>query len=161
MNTPRLNGDTHVNLTVRDLQTSADWYCHVLGFTAIRDATPPGSGFRFRTLLHPTALASVVLGQADEPDPAPFDERRVGLHHLAYHVPEQSELEAWARHLDTRAVPHSGVRELYAEAGYGIWLRDPDNIWLELYWLNTAFFLDRLRQRWRSERAPSTPRARR
>jgi len=148
----RLNGGTHINLTVRDLAVSTEWYCRVLGFVVVREATPEESGFTFNTLVHSRSLASVVLGQAHEPDTAPFDERRVGLHHLAFHVPEQADLAEWARHLDDLGVTHSGVKELFLEAGYGVWLRDPDGIWLELYWMNADFFMDRLRQQWKAKR---------
>jgi catechol 2,3-dioxygenase-like lactoylglutathione lyase family enzyme len=163
-----MNGSTHINLTVRDLDVSTRWYCRVLGFASVREAAPPESGFRFRTLIHGGSLSSVVLGQVDlgpvepggaEPGGAEpsdrdvFDERRIGLHHLAYHVPDRADLDAWAAHLDGEQVAHSGVRELYLEAGYGIWLRDPDNIWLELYWLNADFFMDGLRRQRRDRRA--------
>lgn len=150
---PKLNGSTHVNLTVRDLDRSTEWYCRVMDFTVVRDATPAESGFTFRTLVHRQSLAAIVLGQPVEVDPDPFDERRVGLHHLGYHVPERVDLDRWAEHLDAVGAAHSGVRELFLEAGYGIWLRDPDNIWLEFYWLNADYFMDRLRQRRRAERA--------
>ncbi len=150
---PMLNGGTHINLTVLDLDLSTGWYCTALGFRVVRDARPRGSGFRFRTLVHTRALTSVVLGQADEPDPAPFDERRVGLHHLAFHVPERHDLDEWARHLTACGVAHDGVQELFLEAGYGIWLRDPDRIWLELYWLNADFFMQKMREQARERRA--------
>ena len=150
---PNLNGGTHINLTVRDLDRSTEWYCTALGFTVVRDARPVESGFAFRTLLHSRALTSIVLGQADEPVSEPFDERRVGLHHLAFHVPERATLQEWAAHLDNVGVEHSGVRELFLEAGHGVWLRDPDNIWLELYWLNTEYFMQRMREHHRAQRA--------
>lgn len=150
---PRLNGSTHVNLTVRDLDRSTQWYCRALGFVVVRDAHPQESGFTFRTLVHSESLASIVLGQAEGGSTEPFDERRVGLHHLAYHVPERADLQAWADHLDAQAVAHSGVKELFLEAGYGIWLRDPDNIWLEFYWVNANFFINALRTQWRAKRA--------
>jgi glyoxylase I family protein len=149
---PRLNGSTHINLTVRNLVVSSEWYCRVLGFVVVREAVPEESGFTFHTLVHSGSLASVVLGQANEPDLSPFDERRVGLHHLAFHVPDRDDLAEWARHLDRAGVSHSGVKELFLEAGYGLWLRDPDGIWLELYWMNADFFMDRLRQQWRAKR---------
>jgi glyoxylase I family protein len=152
---PRLNGSTHINLTVRDLDRSTEWYTRALGFVVVRDAHPTESGFTFRTLVHSQSLASIVLGQVtgDAPDTGAFDERRVGLHHLAYHVPERSDLDEWAARLDEQGVAHSGVKELFLEAGYGIWLRDPDQIWLEFYWVNADFFINALRQRWREKRA--------
>ena len=149
---PLLNGGTHINLTVRDLDRSTEWYIRALGFTVVRDARPVESGFTFRTLLHTRALTSIVLGQADNPDPEPFDEHRVGLHHLAFHVPELDHLHEWAEHLTKAGVAHDGVQELFLEAGYGIWLRDPDNIWLELYWLNAEFFMQRMRERVKERR---------
>jgi glyoxylase I family protein len=154
---PRLNGSTHINLTVRDLAVSTEWYCRVLGFVVVRQARPEESGFTFNTLVHSSSLASVVLGQADEPDLTPFDERRVGLHHLAFHVPERADLAEWARHLDRVGVEHSGVKELFLEAGSGVWLRDPDRIWLELYWMNADFFIGRLREQWRAKRRAGGP----
>lgn len=150
---PRLDGNTHINLTVTDLDTSTDWYSRVFGMVVVNDVTPPDSGFRFRTLLHPGSLASVVLGLPDRIEPADrFDEGRVGLHHLAYHVPERSELDIWATHLDELAVPHSGIKMSAHEAGAQIWLRDPDHIWLEFYWVNRDFFAERLRTTWRAAR---------
>ena len=150
---PMLNGGTHINLTVRDLDRSTEWYCRALGFGVVRDAQPVESGFTFRTLLHTRALTSIVLGQAHVPATEPFDEHRVGLHHLAFHVPELGHLDEWVAHLDRVGVAHGGVQELFLEAGYGVWLRDPDNIWLELYWLNADYFMQRMREHSRARRA--------
>ncbi|GAA1954390.1 VOC family protein [Amycolatopsis minnesotensis] len=157
---PKLNGATHVNLTVRDLARSSDWYCRALGFTLVREAEPEESGFRFHTLLHESSLASIVLGAARNPATEPFDEHRVGLHHLGYHVPARADLDEWAGHLDGAGVAHSGVKELFLEAGYGIWLRDPDNIWLEFYWVNAEFFMNQMRQRWRATKRTKVAEAR-
>jgi glyoxylase I family protein len=149
---PILNGENHINLTVSDLDRSTRWYCDVFGFVMVNDVVPAGSGFRFRTLVQPGSLASVVLGKADTGDDTPFDERRIGLHHLAFHVPRREHLTEWAAHLDQLGVEHSGVVESPHEAGVQIWLRDPDNIWLEVYWVNRAFFANRLRQARRAAR---------
>jgi glyoxylase I family protein len=150
---PRLDGRTHINLTVNDLDRSTDWYCKVFDMVVVNDVSPPESGYRFRTLLHPGSFASVVLGRPDAgPTEAVFDEARVGLHHLAYHVPERAELDLWAAHLDDLGVTHSGVKVSGHEAGAQVWLRDPDHIWLEFYWVNRDFFADRLRQQWRANR---------
>ena len=111
-----------------------------------------GSGFRFRTLLHPQSFASVVLGRAEDSTDTRFDESRIGLHHLGYHVPDVADLDEWAAHLDGLGIEHSGITASNHEAGAQIWLRDPDHIWLEIYWANRNFFADRLRQRWREAR---------
>jgi len=148
--TPALDGSTHINLTVTDVEASSAWYCAVLGMIIVNDVTPPESGFRFQTLVHPASFASVVLGQPLVADDAiRFDERRVGLHHLAFHVASRDDLLHWAQHLDTQGIERSEIIESAHEAGAQIWFHDPDGIWLEIYWMNRAFFADRLRQRWR------------
>ena len=48
------------------------------------------------------------------------------MDHLALHVPEQLELEDWARHLDELGIEHSGVKRVPYEDV--ITLRDPHNI---------------------------------
>ncbi|MDG4800829.1 VOC family protein [Micromonospora sp. WMMD980] len=153
---PRLDGRNHINLTVVDLDRSTEFYQAVFEMVVVNDVTPPESGFRFRTLVHPGSFASVVLGRAEPPGdpsvPDRFDERRPGLHHLAYHVPERADLDDWVTHLDGLGVTHSGITTSKHEAGSQIWLRDPDHIWLEFYWVNRDFFVDRLRQVWRRER---------
>lgn len=163
---PRLDGSTHINLTVTDLDRSTAWYTRVFGLVVVNDVAPDDYDFRFRTLVHPQSFASVVLGLPRDGDPADvFDEHRAGLHHLGYHVPERADLDEWVRHLDALEIGHSGITESNHEAGAQIWLRDPDNIWLEVYWVNRRFFADRLRQRWREARAagqdwtavPATP----
>jgi glyoxylase I family protein len=60
-----------------------------------------------------------------------FDERAVGLDHLALRVPDRTALEAWAKHLDDLGVEHSAVQE--EMGGSLIVLRDPYNIQLELW----------------------------
>lgn len=151
---PKLDGSTHINLTVTDLERSTEWYARVFGLVVVNDVAPPDYDFRFRTMVHPASFASVVLGVPTTALPADvFDEHRAGLHHLGYHVPERADLDEWATHLDALSVPHSGVKQSQHEAGAQIWLRDPDNIWIEVYWVNRGFFADRLRQRWREARA--------
>ncbi|MEZ0073183.1 VOC family protein [Planotetraspora sp. GP83] len=149
--TLRLDGRTHLNLTVTDIERSTEWYCKVFQMIQVNDVTPPESGFRFVTLVHPGSFASVVLGRPLAGiDGDVFDESRVGLHHFAYHVPDRDDLDLWAAHLTEAGVEHSGVTTSEHEAGSQIWLRDPDRIWLEIYWVNRDFFIRRLRDRWRT-----------
>lgn len=62
-----------------------------------------------------------------------FDERRAGLDHLAWGVPERADLDRWAHHLDELDVEHSGVIDKSARNYSAIVLRDPDGIQLELF----------------------------
>jgi catechol-2,3-dioxygenase len=74
------------------------------------------------------------VGLHQFPDPAdtlPFNERRVGLDHLAFTCSSRSELEAWQIRLDELGIVNGGV----VDAAYGSVLsfRDPDNIALEFF----------------------------
>ncbi|MEV4571469.1 hypothetical protein AB0K12_47630 [Nonomuraea sp. NPDC049419] len=67
-------------------------------------------------------------------------------------------MDLWARRLAELGIEHSGILPSQHESGAQIWLRDPDNIWLEFYWLNRDFFVGKLRERWRAgRRTPATP----
>lgn len=58
-----------------------------------------------------------------------FDERRIGLDHLAFDVGDENELSEWHAHLERVGVPFTVTRlpELSITT-----FRDPDNIQLEL-----------------------------
>jgi glyoxylase I family protein len=149
---PRLDGSNHLALTVSDLDRSADWYGRALDMTVVDELAPAESGFRFKMLLQARSFASLALGQANKPLPQRFDECRVGLHRVAFHVPARADLVDFARHLDGLGVAHSGVDTAPHEPGDRLRLRDPDGIWLELFWLDRARFADLLRTSIRAKR---------
>ncbi len=125
----------HVNLSVRDLERSVEWYCRVLGLTVIGDETVAPADtdrpLRYRSLADMTTM-SYVVGLIEHADAAgdAFDERRSGLDHFAVHVPTPEDVTEWAEHLTALGVEHSGPKTVaYAVA---IALRDPDGIQLEI-----------------------------
>jgi len=61
-----------------------------------------------------------------------FDEDRVGLDHLSFHVESRAALNEAIRRLDENGVPHGEVRELTSFGICVLPFRDPDNIQLEL-----------------------------
>ena len=130
MTAPTIDGLGHIDLTVTDAEQSVEWWEEVMGFNLLV-AGWERSGFRGWTMVHPSGLA-VTLLMHDGGDSAAFDERRVGLDHLAFRVHDYRTLEAWAAHLDALGVPHSGIQDAQGPAGPLIVLRDPDNIQLEL-----------------------------
>jgi catechol-2,3-dioxygenase len=67
----------------------------------------------------------------DAPGSGVFDERHIGLDHIAFQVANRDELQRWVAHLEANGVAHSGI----ADMSYGPTLvfRDPDNIQLELF----------------------------
>jgi catechol 2,3-dioxygenase-like lactoylglutathione lyase family enzyme len=62
-----------------------------------------------------------------EGDASAFDERKVGLNHVAFRVSDLAALEAWANRLDALGVTHSGVQDVQGDRGGPlIVLREPD-----------------------------------
>ena len=127
---PRLLGISHVDLTVSDCDRSAQWWHDVMGFTLVNRVSHEPT-FECRSLIHPSGVAVTLMTHSATADFGAFDERRVGLDHLAFQVTDPAELKRWAIHLDERSVPNSGI----IDTGYGSTLvfRDPDNMQLEFY----------------------------
>ena len=119
---------THVALTVTDLSRSVPWYQRLIGADPVLDEdTGP-----FRHVVF--AVGGTLLGLHQFPEGAtggPFDERRVGLDHVAFACASRTELETWRTRLDELGLPHGDI----VDAGYGSGLafRDPDNIALEFF----------------------------
>lgn len=61
----------------------------------------------------------------------PFNERRIGLDHLAFACANRSQLAEWEARLDELGVAHGGIVD--APYGSGLSFRDPDNIALEFF----------------------------
>lgn len=117
----------HTALTVSDLSRSVPWYEQLFGAKAVLDEdTGP-----FRHVVW--AIGSTLVGLHQFPDgrTETFDERRVGLDHLAFACANRGELEQWETRLDELGIKHGGI----IDAGYGSGLsfRDPDNIALEFF----------------------------
>jgi glyoxylase I family protein len=119
----------HVTLTVSDLDRSGPWYERLFDIKVVV-ADDPGPFRRAVMLVGGQTL--VGLHQFPEPaDDLPFNERRVGLDHLAFACSSRRELEAWKVRLDELGIVNGGV----VDAAYGSALsfRDPDNIALEFF----------------------------
>ena len=127
MSAPEIVGLGHLDLTVTDGERSARWWEEVMGFTLL--AKWEHNTFRGWTMVHPSGLGVTAVTHTDG-ESAAFNERRVGLDHVAFRVPDLASLEAWVSHLDALGVPHSGIH--VERGGPLVVLRDPDNIQLEL-----------------------------
>lgn len=92
-------GVHHIGLTVSRLEESAAFFTTVLGWREVRrDNAPPSIFVSDGTVL-------VTLWQARE-GPAPFDRvRNVGLHHVAFAVRSESDLDRVHRRLIQHHVP--------------------------------------------------------
>lgn len=130
MTGPSLQGLSHLGFSVHDVPAAVRFWTDVFGFRAVVDEAEYSFLIRvdIRLGIGLTDHAGTVTGG--------FDERRVGLDHLALAVPDVPSLQAWARWLDTRGVPHSGV--VASDAGSHLNLRAPDAFPVELFVLDPA-----------------------
>ena len=128
MGLPEINGFGHIDLTVTDVERTVRWCEEVHGFTLVNTRDTPN--FRLRSVIHPCGFFIGFMSHTN-PTSDRFDERAVGLDHLALRVPDRASLESWTQHFDRLGIEHSGVLE--EQAGPVVVFRDPDNIQLELW----------------------------
>jgi len=119
----------HVTLTVSDLERSVQWYERLFDVKLFVDESP--GPFRRAVLL---VGGQTLVGLHQFPDPSdtdPFDERRIGLDHLAFACSSRSDLEAWVVRLEELGVVNGGIVD--ADYGSALSFRDPDHIALEFF----------------------------
>jgi glyoxylase I family protein len=120
---------THVALTVSDLGQSVPWYQALFGADPVLDEdTGP---FRHAVWLVGGQTLVGLHQFPDLADSAAFNERRLGLDHLAFACADRSELVAWQARLEELDIAHGGIID--APYGSGLSFRDPDNIALEFF----------------------------
>jgi catechol-2,3-dioxygenase len=73
----------------------------------------------------------VGLHQFPDPTAGTFDERRVGLDHVAFGCSNRAELQEWESRLGELGIANGGIVD--ASYGSGLSFRDPDNIALEFF----------------------------
>jgi glyoxylase I family protein len=117
-------GISHVSLTVKDLEAACGFWVDVLGF-AVRIEQPG-----LAILVHRGAAISLALVTHEDSTEDTFDERRVGLDHLALDVDGIDALRTWEAALETANVERSPIAE--SPFGWHLNVRAPDNIAVEL-----------------------------
>ena len=127
---PELMGISHVDLTVSDCERAAAWWQDVVGLTLVNRVS--GETFEARSFVHLFGFRrATVMTHKSTAELGLFDERRIGLDHLAFRVANRDELQRWATHLEAKGVPITGIIDI----GYGptVVFRDPDNTQLEFF----------------------------
>jgi catechol-2,3-dioxygenase len=130
---PSITGISHVDLSVTDLEASDTWYRELLGAIPLFGGRSDTNQLDARYIMEPNSGVVIGLEQHDENPGTPFDERRVGLDHLAFNVASRDELDSWLARLDELGIPHSGITE--DEPWDVLVFRDPDNVQLEFFYL--------------------------
>jgi len=124
----------HAHLKVSDLERSLEFYCGVLGFELTSRFGPQAAFVSAGGYHHHIGLNTWESRGGQPPPPG-----RTGLYHVAIRYPTRRDLA-----IALRRVLEAGV-ELQGAADHGvseaIYLADPDQNGLELYW-------DRPREEW-------------
>lgn len=118
----------HVAVTVTDIDVSRDWYRTLLGAEPIVDENV---GPYHHVVFAIPGGTMLGLHTFEDGERARFDERRVGLDHIAFHVGAREELDTWVERLDELGIEHGKIVD--TPGGSGLAFRDPDNIQLEFY----------------------------
>jgi glyoxylase I family protein len=126
----------HLDLVVSDLERSLDFYNGLLGPLGFgRNSEIEGERGERVVYIGGAGGASVSLRQAQsDAGDAPYDRYAVGLHHLAFGVPDRETVDERARWLRERAAEiESGPAEYeYSPGYYAVFFYDPDGIKLEI-----------------------------
>lgn len=128
---PAITGIAHVELTVRDLDTSEVWYANLLGVRRVWEGSDDEHGIDARALRDPVSRIVIALTQHRAGSREMFDVTRPGLDHLSFAVADRDELRAWQQHIADLGVDYTPVDEWVH--GAGLTVRDPDGIALEFY----------------------------
>lgn len=129
---PEFTSLSHFDLSVTDVEKSANWYCEVLGLTRARRADLDN---RIMIVLAHEATGLIIgLIQHHDTVGNRFDEHRPGLDHVGFAVADRAELDEWQAKLEKLGVEHSPVGDSPSGSGAALVFRDPDNIQLEFWW---------------------------
>ncbi len=121
MDAPPIEGLSHFQLYVSDLDASVAWYKRALGLTELR--SQPG---RYVALQSTTAQFRVVLSVGEEDRASATG----ALDHIAFAISDVGALNAWCEHLTDIGIPHEGIKPNLA--GHSVDLFDPDGNNIEL-----------------------------
>jgi catechol 2,3-dioxygenase-like lactoylglutathione lyase family enzyme len=122
---PGILGISHLGITVRDIPAAQRFWTSVMGFVTLFD------GDELCMIFEPSSKLAIGLTNQQGQVAGSFDERSVGLDHLALAVANIATQQRWERRLTERDVPHSAITS--SDAGHHLNLRAPDNFPIELF----------------------------
>ncbi len=115
----------HVNIFVRNVERSRQWYADVLGLHTY-GYRPGRAAFLAADLEQSHEIALVQVGE-EAPGP---QKGQVGLNHLAWMVPSLEDLKEAYQRLKDKGVPIERVTD--HGISIGVYFRDPDGNGLEV-----------------------------
>ncbi|MGE5594575.1 MAG: VOC family protein [Hyphomicrobiales bacterium] len=130
---PGITGVAHVELSVRDMDRSAQWYCKLLGAVEVFRGDSRENQLKAIAILEPRSGVVLAFTQHDAEEQSPFNPRRVGLDHVSFAVADPAELVAWSKHAEEMGLTHNGIHtEGPVQA---LVVEDPDGIPVEFWYM--------------------------
>ncbi len=123
-------GLTHIAVTVSDLAVSTAWYSALFDAGPVIDEDEESGTFHHTVFAIGDGTLFGLHAHVESTAAEAFDERRVGLDHIAFRCTAEN-LPQWRDRLDALGITHGGIKT--AHYGSGISFRDPDNIALEFF----------------------------
>lgn len=125
----QLNGIAHVQLTVSDLRRARAFWAPLFELFEMKiliDADNYFYGIGSRT--------GIALSPADEGKGEPFDQRRVGLHHLCLRAREREQIDEIHDVVVGlgATIVHPPREDVFAPGYYSLLFEDPDGIRIEV-----------------------------
>ncbi|MCO6466892.1 MAG: VOC family protein [Bradyrhizobiaceae bacterium] len=117
----------HVHLKVSDLERSIDFYCNILGFTLMMRYGKQAAFVSAGGYHHHIGLNTWESQGAPPPPPG-----HPGLYHVAILLPTRTHLSALVRNVINAGIALDGAAD--HGVSEAVYLRDPDDNGLELYW---------------------------
>jgi catechol 2,3-dioxygenase len=124
----------HVHLKVSDLERALNFYCGVLGFELMQRHGNEAAFISAGGYHHHIGLNTWESAGGNPPPPG-----TTGLYHFAILYPDRTALAHALRRLFAAKIPLDGASD--HGVGEALYLRDPDQNGIELYW-------DRPRELW-------------
>lgn len=117
----------HVHLKVADLQRALDFYCGVLGFDLIQKYGSQAAFISAGGYHHHIGLNTWESAGGSPPPPG-----TTGLYHLAILYPTRADLADALKRVAAHGIPLDGASD--HGVSEALYLRDPDENGVELYW---------------------------
>lgn len=121
---------THVAVTVSDLAASTAWYSRLFDADPVLDEDDESGSFHHVVFALDGGTLFGLHTHPGSPQQNTFDERNVGLDHIAFGC-TASDLVKWRDRLDSLGIAHGDIKN--ARYGSGLSFRAPDNIALEFF----------------------------
>lgn len=125
-----INGIAHTFVTVGDFARAREFYGKLLPFLGLKIVMDiPGTyyGVGGRT-------GFAIREPSDGRPPEPFDQNRVGLHHICFRARTRDDVDeayAFLQQIDATIV-HGPEEAIWAPGYYSVLFEDPDGIRLEI-----------------------------